>query len=154
VAAEAFGEVVSSVRRSAPFVRLRLPLPVTLASVHLDAFDASARRAQLEELLDYAARERAAGAAVLLAGDFNFDSDFVTGEPVEELAPPDLALYRMLGHGFVDAGRSAGPTTVAERRLDYVFASAPLRSSGARVLGGSRINLMDHEPLLSQLRFP
>jgi endonuclease/exonuclease/phosphatase family metal-dependent hydrolase len=146
-----FPTVYTSSGRGAVGVRLRLEprLDVTVVSVHLDAFDAERRRVQAEELLDWAGR--LPDGEVLLAGDFNFELDlFDRGRR----AVPERWLYDLLSRTYIDVGRQAGVTTALSRRIDYIFLRGTrLRVTSARALAGQRQRLMDHHPLLAELRW-
>lgn len=116
----------------------------SVASVHLDAFDADRRLLQAEEVL--AGLRRLVPTDLLLVGDFNFDPAVVAQDSV------DHQLYHFLTRELSDAGRSAGATSVISQRLDYVFyRSARVQRSSAEVLRGKRIGIMDHDPLLVEL---
>jgi len=120
-------------------------LSVVVASVHLDAFDADRRLLQAEEIL--AGTQRLTLPDIVLAGDFNFDAATATGDST------DHRLYHFLTRQMVDAAEGAGATTMISRRLDYVFfRSRRVTGVNARVLRDRRINIMDHDPLLVELR--
>ncbi len=117
---------------------------VVVASLHLDAFDPRRRLEQAEEILAEAGR---CGQPFALLGDFNFDLR------VTAKRDQDQRLYALLEAELHDAGKKAGATTIFSRRLDYVFYQRRrFDESRARVLRGLRINTMDHDPLVVDLR--
>jgi endonuclease/exonuclease/phosphatase family metal-dependent hydrolase len=121
-------------------------LSFAIASAHLDAFDARRRLVQAEEIV--AGLQRQETEDLLLAGDLNFDT------AVAARGSLDHDLYRFLSRELVDASRAAGPTTILSHRLDYVFyRSRAISDARARVLQDRRINIMDHHPLLVELRY-
>jgi endonuclease/exonuclease/phosphatase family metal-dependent hydrolase len=126
-------------------VTLRGGLQLAVASLHLDAFDARRRLTQAEEIL--AGAKRVAGGDMVLAGDFNFDAATVSQDSI------DQRIYRFLTRELVDAAEGAGATTVISRRLDYVFfRCAQVTGVSSRVIRDRRINIMDHDPLLVELK--
>src|SRR5207247_1325361 len=71
-----FSEVVTSTGRAVAVARLPLGNQhLVFGAVHLDAFDPELRRAQVEEIVDWAGRTP--DREMILAGDFNFDADFL-----------------------------------------------------------------------------
>ena len=85
----------------------------------------------------------------MLVGDFNLDlapvesSDLFTDDKKN-----DSESYSLILQDFRDVGRDAGPTSVFDRRIDYVFlASSELPVAEFRVLYGRVVGKMDHHPL-------
>jgi endonuclease/exonuclease/phosphatase family metal-dependent hydrolase len=146
-----FDEVVTTSGRAA--LAVRIPLATTtgrVVAVHLDAFDATLRRTQAEEIIDWLNRAADGGneREIVVVGDFNFDADFLFAQRREST---DLGIYRMLTREFVDVGQRAGGTTIVDRRLDYIFAkTSSLRPLSIRVLVGQRQRLMDHDPIVAE----
>jgi endonuclease/exonuclease/phosphatase family metal-dependent hydrolase len=115
---------------------------LVVVSLHLDAFDPERRLEQGQEIVAEAARR---GGLYVLAGDFNFDLRMAAKRSA------DHRLYGLLSADLVDAGARAGATTMFSRRLDYVYHQRRFDSE-ARVLRGRRINTMDHDLLIVDLR--
>jgi endonuclease/exonuclease/phosphatase family metal-dependent hydrolase len=139
-------EIPTSTGRAAQGAVLRFERGrvLTVVSLHLDAFDASRRLLQGQEILDAALRTAADD--LVLAGDFNFD---VAGVARDAL---DQRLYRLLTSTLRDGAVRAGATSLTARRIDYVFyRSAHWRVSDARVLWQEGIHGMDHRPLVVEL---
>lgn len=135
-------ELPTSSGRTAQGAVLKLPggREITVASVHLDAFDPQRRLQQAEEIVADALR--LGREEVFLAGDFNLDVSSTRDSA-------DQGLYQFLTRHFVDAGEIAGATTLGARRLDYVFhRSSKVEVRGARVLRTRRIDSLDHHPLV------
>jgi endonuclease/exonuclease/phosphatase family metal-dependent hydrolase len=84
----------------------------------------------------------------VLAGDFNFDYDFLAATEPDH---PDVQSYRLLTTHFHDAAGGGSATTIVDRRLDYLFVRGRLHYRGVRVLEGKSTRLMDHEPVLGEL---
>jgi endonuclease/exonuclease/phosphatase family metal-dependent hydrolase len=143
-----FHDLTTSVGRTAQGAVIEIPdsPPLSVASAHLDAFDAKRRQSQAEELV--AGLQRLGKEETILAGDFNFDPAIAAQGSI------DQDTYRFLTRGFVDAAKGAGATTFVHWRLDYVFYhSARVQTVSSRVLRDRRINIMDHDPLVVELRF-
>jgi endonuclease/exonuclease/phosphatase family metal-dependent hydrolase len=139
-----FSQIVTSTGRAVAVARLPCGArQLSFASVHLDAFSPRLRRTQAEELLDWASRT--ADRDVILAGDFNFDADFLA---MHEPENTDLGVYHLLTAHFEDAGHGGPGTTIYDRRLDYQFFRGRLRSRSIHVVDGESANLMDHLPVL------
>jgi endonuclease/exonuclease/phosphatase family metal-dependent hydrolase len=139
-----FSQVVTSTGRSIAIARLPCGArQLSFASVHLDAFSPVLRRTQAEEILDWASRS--ADRDIILAGDFNFDADFLTSHEPENA---DLGVYHLLIAHFEDAGHGGGTTTIYDRRLDYQFFRGRLRPRSVRIVSDKAANLMDHLPVL------
>jgi endonuclease/exonuclease/phosphatase family metal-dependent hydrolase len=135
-------ELPTSSGRTAQGAVLSLPggREITVASVHLDAFDPKRRLQQAEEIVANALR--LGRKEVFIAGDFNLDVSSTRDSA-------DQGLYQFLTRHFVDAGETAGATTLGARRLDYVFhRSSRVKVRGARVLRTRRIDSLDHHPLV------
>ncbi|HEY3357770.1 MAG TPA: endonuclease/exonuclease/phosphatase family protein [Polyangia bacterium] len=145
-----FRTVTTSTGRSAEAVSVPLDgrgARALVISIHLDAFSHDERRIQAEEIVDWANRQPEP--EIFLCGDFNFDYDFLAGHGAEQHS--DISLYRFLTRSFEDLGRGAGGTTILARRLDYIFArTSGVQSREVHILGGKRVNLMDHEPVLGR----
>lgn len=120
---------------------------VWTVSVHLEAFDAAARAAQLAALLRWT--DDRAGTRMIVAGDFNFDP----AHPVVARASDRILLEALAKRGFVDVGATSGATALFSRRLDYVFVRGA-RPIETRVLRRRRVRLGDHDPLLARLHLP
>ncbi len=118
--------------------------PTHVVGIHFDAFDAGRRQREAAELVAWAERH---GGDVVFAGDFNFDPGLCSPRG------PDARTYDLLCEDFRDVGASAGPTTLlGHRRLDWILVrSASLGRADAHVLGGRRVGLMDHDPVLAEL---
>lgn len=141
-----FFELPTSSGRTAQGAIVSLPggREVTVASVHLDAFDPARRMEQAEEIV--AGTRRFGHGRIILAGDFNCDPASTTRDSI------DQRLYGFLRSGFDDAAREAGSTTVAAQRLDYVFiARGSARVYDAKVLRTQTVGSMDHYPLVVEL---
>src|SRR5215831_8531235 len=139
-----FSEVVTSTGRAIAVARLPCGArQLSFASVHLDAFSPHMRRTQAEELLDWASRSP--DRDVILAGDFNFDADFLA---MHEPENTDLGIYHLLTAHFEDAAHNGRGTTIVDRRLDYQFFRGRLRPRSVEVLADKSTNLMDHLPVL------
>lgn len=125
---------------------------VVLLSAHADAFSAARRRGYTEAVVDWA-RARADGAAVFIAGDFNFELAAVEQTNLyTDSAKHDGEAYNLVLEHFRDLGREAGDTAVNDRRIDYVFGpqeSVALRR--AEVLHGAPVGRMDHAPLVVEV---
>jgi len=137
-----FVQLPTSTGRTAQAALVKLPAgrEILVASIHLDAFDPKRRMLQAEEIV--AGLERRAREDIFLAGDFNFDV-------ASTASSPDQGLYQFLTGSFVDAGKSAGATTLNARRLDYLFFRSPrLAPRRARVLRNRRVDSLDHHPLV------
>lgn len=136
-------EIPTSTGRAAQGAVLRVGegRSLTVVSLHLDAFDASRRLRQGQEILDAALRLTADD--LLLAGDFNFDVAVSARDAL------DQRLYRLLTSTLRDAAARAGATSLSAQRIDYVFyRSRRWRVSAARVLWQQGIHGMDHRPLV------
>jgi endonuclease/exonuclease/phosphatase family metal-dependent hydrolase len=143
-----FHNLTTSVGRTAQGAVIELPdsPPLSIASVHLDAFDAKRRQTQAEELV--AGLQRLGQEEKILAGDFNFDPALAAQGSV------DQDTYHFLTRALVDAAKSAGATTFVHWRLDYVFYhSERVKKVTSRVLRDRRINIMDHDPLVVELGY-
>lgn len=127
---------------------------VVLVSAHADAFSAARRRGYTESIVDWA-RARAGGAAVFVAGDFNFELAAISQSNLyTDNLKHDGEAYNYILKYFRDMGREAGDTAASDRRIDYVFGppeSAALRR--AEVLSGAPVGRMDHAPLVVEVGF-
>jgi endonuclease/exonuclease/phosphatase family metal-dependent hydrolase len=128
------------------------PTEVLLVSAHADAFSAARRRDYTERVVDWT-RNRAQGAAVFVAGDFNFELD---ARDQSHLYTDDLKhdseSYSYLLRYFRDLGRDAGDTAINDRRIDYVFATTDAaRLRRAEVLRDAPVGRMDHCPLVVEV---
>jgi endonuclease/exonuclease/phosphatase family metal-dependent hydrolase len=142
-----FSQLVTSTGRALAVARLAgRPRGMTFVTVHLDAFDPLARRVQAEELVDFAARVE--DRDLIVAGDFNFDADFLVATEPDH---PDVGVYRLLTAHFEDLGRGGRATTIVDRRLDYLFVRGRLRRRSIRVLEGKTSRWMDHAPVVAEL---
>lgn len=125
-----------------------------LVSAHADAFNAARRRRYTESIVDWA-RARASGAAVFVAGDFNFELEAVSQSNLyTDNVKHDGEAYNHVLQHFRDLGREAGDTAVNDRRIDYVF--GPLESAvlrRAEVVRGAAVGRMDHLPLFVEVSF-
>ena len=125
---------------------------VTLVNCHADAFNARRRRFFVNDVIDW---HRSSGKQpVILVGDFNFDlapvesSDLFTDDKKN-----DSESYSLILQDFLDVGRSSGPTSAFDRRIDYVFQSPQgLAAVEFKVLYGKLVGKMDHHPLLAKFR--
>ncbi|HJZ87601.1 MAG TPA: endonuclease/exonuclease/phosphatase family protein [Polyangia bacterium] len=142
----AFSQIVTSTGRAAEVARIMLGArSLTFVSLHLDAFDPALRATQAEEILDWA--QRAEDRDLIIAGDFNFDADFLSATEPEH---PDVRIYRLLTAHFQDvAGGGSGATTIVDRRLDYLFVRGRLRRRAVHVVEGRNMHLMDHMPVVA-----
>ncbi|MCC6746967.1 MAG: endonuclease/exonuclease/phosphatase family protein [Deltaproteobacteria bacterium] len=141
-----FVDVPTTTGRVAQGGVITLPshVPVTVVSLHLDAFDSRRRLRQGEEILT--AARRFGHPDLVVMGDFNFDPADARRDDA------DLHLYNLLTKDLVDAGRDQGATTIISRRLDYVFfRSSQVLRHRHTVLLERRINIMDHDPVLVEL---
>lgn len=141
-----FYALPTSSGRTAQGAVLRLPggRQVTVASLHLDAFNATRRLEQAEEII--ASVRRLGHRDVVLAGDFNCDAASA------RRGSADQRLYSLLTGTFVDAAKEAGSTTLGAQRLDYVFyAIGSARLYDAKVLRTKRVGSMDHYPVVVEL---
>jgi len=111
-----------------------------VASLHLDAFDGAARRAQARLLLDWAAARREPH--LVLAGDLNLDLALGRGAD-------DTATYGALATSLADLGAAAGATALFGRRVDYVLGKNV--RGRVEVLRGRRVPLGDHDPLRAEI---
>ena len=129
------------------------PLSITVVNCHADAFNSRRRRLLANHLIDW--EDRAEGKKnVLLAGDFNLDltpiesSDLFTDDKKN-----DSEAYSLLLRRFRDLGGQAGPTSIFNRRIDYLFlASENLETVEVRVIQGKVVGRMDHLPLLGRFK--
>ncbi|PYV42973.1 MAG: hypothetical protein DMG06_12305 [Acidobacteria bacterium] len=129
------------------------PLSITVVNCHADAFNSRRRRLLANYLIDW--EDRAEGKKnVLLAGDFNLDltpiesSDLFTDDKKN-----DSEAYSLLLRRFRDLGGQAGPTSIFNRRIDYLFlASENLETVEVRVIQGKVVGRMDHLPLLGRFK--
>jgi endonuclease/exonuclease/phosphatase family metal-dependent hydrolase len=142
-----FSDLVTSTGRAVVVARLLLAdnRPVNFVALHLDAFDPQLRCTQAEEILDWASRT--SEPEIILAGDFNFDADFLA---LSEPEHPDARVYRLLTARFHDAAAGGAATTIVDRRLDYLFTRGGLRVRNVRVLDGRTGHLMDHAPVVGE----
>jgi endonuclease/exonuclease/phosphatase family metal-dependent hydrolase len=125
---------------------------VVLLSAHADAFNAARRRSYTEAVVEWAGG-RAGGAAVFVAGDFNFELRAAeeTNLYTDDLKHDGQAYSLLLRH-FADLGRAAGDTAINDRRIDYVFGPREgARPRRAEVLRGAAVGRMDHWPLLVEV---
>jgi len=125
---------------------------IVVLSVHADAFNASARRALVGDVVDWS-RSRGNNKIVFIAGDFNLEvgtrnrNNLFTND-----AKHDSESYAYLLKYFADLGRAAGQTSVNERRIDYVFGPASgVSLRHAEVLRDAAVGHMDHWPLLVEV---
>jgi endonuclease/exonuclease/phosphatase family metal-dependent hydrolase len=126
--------------------------PVLVLSAHADAFNAAHRRSYTEVLVDWA-EVRAQSSNVFIAGDFNFELKAAneTNLYTDNLKHDSESYSHILRH-FIDLGRTAGDTTINDRRIDYIFGPAALQHVGrARVLRDAAVGRMDHWPLLVEV---
>lgn len=129
---------------------------VTVVNTHLyasrDTVEARITRNQLQEVLDFVAREEADGTKVLLSGDFNIERDELAGELTEwtfsahgPTYDPARNPYTVEGANDTDPNhqdRSAGRGT---RTVDFLMVRpGPEGSVASAVL---------HEPMLSDHQF-
>jgi len=125
---------------------------IVLISAHADAFSSSRRRRFTEDVVDWA-RSRTGNRSVFIAGDFNFEVSIKTRTNLfTDNAKHDSESYNYLLKYFRDLGRSAGETSISDRRIDYVF--GPLENATLRraeVLRENAIGRMDHWPLLVEI---
>jgi endonuclease/exonuclease/phosphatase family metal-dependent hydrolase len=141
-----FYALPTSSGRTAQGAVLRLPggREISVASLHLDAFDGKRRLEQAEEII--ASVRRLGHLDIVLAGDFNCDAATATRGSV------DQRLYGFLTGSFVDAAKEAGSTTLGAQLLDYVFyAIGSGRVYDAKVLRTKRVGSMDHYPVVVEL---
>lgn len=126
-----------------------------LVSAHADAFSAARRRGYTESVVDWARSRTTDGAAVFVAGDFNFELEAVSQSNLyTDNVKHDGEAYNHVLKFFRDLGREAGDTAVNDRRIDYVFGpaeSAVLRR--AEVIRGAAVGRMDHLPLFVEVSF-
>lgn len=116
--------------------------PVHVVVVHLGLISASRAR-QVEQLKNFIAREVPAGAALLVAGDFNDWGDLVQ----RSLNTIDLV-------AFQKGRQPTYPARLPLAQLDYVYARG-LQPLGAHVPRG-RIwwRMSDHLPLVAEFSLP
>ena len=131
--------------------RARADTPqITLLSVHADAFNAAARRAYTESLIDWA-QARTRSSEVFIAGDFNFELKAANETNLyTDNVKHDSESYSHILRSFRDLGRKAGDTAINDRRIDYIF--GPAKSVGrVEVLRNAAVGRMDHWPLLVEV---
>jgi len=123
---------------------------VVLLSAHADAFNAARRRSYTEALVDWAQSQ---GSRVFIAGDFNFELKAANETNLyTDNVKHDSESYSHILRSFRDLGRDAGDTAINDRRIDYIFAPAKLRSVGRiEVLRNAAVGRMDHWPLLVEV---
>jgi endonuclease/exonuclease/phosphatase family metal-dependent hydrolase len=140
----AFAQIVTSTGRAAAVARVTLGnRQLSFVSVHLDAFNPRLRATQAEEIVDWTGRND--DRELILAGDFNFDADFLTNhEPLHS----DAEIYRLLTAHFEDAASGGRGTTIVDRRLDYLFSRGRLRRRLVQVMDHKVGAMMDHVPVL------
>jgi exodeoxyribonuclease-3 len=147
---------------------------LTVASIYVPngGKDYAAKIRFLEAMAEYAAGFQAAGAPLVMCGDFNVARTDMDVHPSERKRdaigqrPEERALIeRVLAHGLVDLGRSLAPDdarlytwwapwrNLRERnigwRLDYVFASAELAARAVSCPALREVGTSDHGPVLA-----
>jgi len=149
---------------------------LTFASVYVPngGKDYAAKLRFLEALEGWAAEARAAGRALVVAGDLNVALTDMDVHPKERKAgaigqrPDERALVeKLLGHGLVDVGRAQDPANenlftywapwrnLRQRnigwRIDYVVASAPVAARVKRCAVLADYGTSDHAPVVAEL---
>lgn len=113
-------------------------------NTHIDASaDDRYRRQEAAAIIIHARALRAAGARVLIGGDFNSTPESVVQEMLREAGFDDL---------FERCGRGPGltyPDTVPVKRIDYLYALGGIACERAEVLDSLP---SDHRPLLFTVR--
>ena len=150
---------------------------LTVASIYVPngGKDYPAKIRFLEAMAGYAAGFQAAGAPLVMCGDFNVartDMDVHPSERKREAigqrAEERALLDELLGHGLVDVGRTLAPEdarlytwwapwrNLRERnigwRLDYVCASTELATRAVSCQAFREVGTSDHGPVLATFR--
>lgn len=128
---------------------------ISVCSVHFDHRGVTARIASCDLINDWADRERAAGHAVLAAGDFNLP----VGAPAyEALAHPDAGPLRdaRLVEGVTLEGPAATWQSfggVIKRRIDHIFVDDRWQVLAHKTLSPikGRRPVSDHYPVVASL---
>lgn len=129
---------------------------VTVVNTHLyasrDTAEGRITRDQLEEVLDFVAREEADGTKVLLSGDFNIERDELAGELTEwtfsahgPTYDPARNPYTVEGANDTDPNHQDRSTGRGTRTVDFLM--MPPGSDG------SVASEVLHEPMLSDHQF-
>ena len=149
---------------------------VLVASVYVPngGKDYAAKLRFLGAMEGWAAEARAAGRALVVAGDLNVARTDMDVHPKERKAgaigqrPDERALVEaILGHGLVDLGRAMDPANadlftywapwrnLRQRnigwRIDYVVASAPVAERARRCAVLADFGTSDHAPVIADL---
>jgi exodeoxyribonuclease-3 len=147
---------------------------LTVASIYVPngGKDYAAKLRFLEAMAEYAAAFRAAGAPLVMCGDFNVARTEIDVHPAERKPnmigqrPEERALIeRILGESLVDVGRALDPANdqlftwwapwrnLRQRnigwRLDYVFASKDLAGRAQSCPSYREIGTSDHAPVVA-----
>jgi exodeoxyribonuclease-3 len=148
--------------------------PLTVASIYVPngGKDFDAKMRFLEALAAWTAAFEAAGAPLVLCGDFNVARTDMDVHPRERKPnavgqrPDERALIeRIIGHGLVDVGRALDPTNadlftwwapwrdMRKRnigwRLDYVIASRALAERAVSCPSFREVGTSDHAPVIA-----
>lgn len=114
---------------------------IVVYSTHFQHNNGRTRKAQMQHLLEVAKAD-ATTATVFLMGDFNHTPH--PGEP-DLLSMVKQAGFHDLAKDYADdTGTTLAPTIDSGIRIDYVFASKPLKVTDVKVLD---TNVSDHYPL-------
>jgi exodeoxyribonuclease-3 len=148
----------------------------TVASVYVPngGKDYAAKLRFLEALEQWAAEAKAAGRALVIAGDLNVARTDMDVHPKERKLgvigqrPDERALIeRLLSHGMVDVGRALDPANeglftywapwrnLRQRnigwRIDYLVASAPVAARVTRCAVLADFGTSDHAPVVAEI---
>ena len=130
--------------RAALVVVARTPLGnMTALNTHLDASREETYRLQeVEHVLGLVERSRKSGLPLVAGGDFNAEPGSQVHKRVLASGLRDAWLECGAGNGFTY------PADTPVKRIDYLFMTAPLRCTDARVI---ETTISDHRPLLVTL---
>ncbi len=127
--------------------------PLAAIGLHANAFSAKRRNREVGRALEHL-QSHTGPTAKLLAGDFNLDLDL--GKRRDLFSNDDyldVETYNFVTGKFFDVGVGTGSTAEPDRRLDYIFTNAELAAENAGPWKGQRIDAMDHDPVIADLRF-
>ena len=127
--------------------------PLAAVGLHANAFSAKRRNREIGRAVEYL-QTHTGPKAKLLAGDFNLDLDL---DKRRDLFSNDdyldVETYNFVTAKFFDVGVGTGSTAEPDRRLDYIFTNEEMAVDNAGPWKGQRIDAMDHDPVVADLRF-
>lgn len=126
---------------------------LAIVAVHADAYSAKRRNKELGRALDLLMSMRGAEAR-LFAGDLNLDLDLDKRRDLfSDNEHLDVETYNYITNQLFDAGVGRGSTAEPDRRLDYIFVNEKLGVAAAGPWKDRRVDTMDHDPVVADLRF-